>query len=336
MSLFYLNQFEEKFCELIMDLSKKYKDKIEIEIYKRSLNKLDYTKIANHFATKLQPYSKLVAATDDALFNIENLEFIDQINFNDIWKDNLSDTDKKSLWQYIQVLYLLSNIIIDENVNVSENNSDNIDNIDSTNNTDQLVNDDNPTDTNGSTQTCDITDADTDVVCTETKPEYAIDVNATTSDKVSPDTTNTIHRMIKTMKDNIENTNMDELSLDNISKKQIDEATSEVQSKFISTGSNNVMEDMISEINKELTNMVDNKDDDKTDTNDAENMFQSNPQLDMMSQMLNIDKNGLGGIMNIANKVSQKFQSRVENGDLDPAQLMSSAQSMLMGMQNMK
>ena len=111
MSLFYLEQFEEKFCELIMDLSKRYKDKIEIEVYKRSLNRLDYTKIAKHFATKLHPYSKLVSSTDDALFNIDNLEFIDQINFNEIWKDNLSESDKKSLWQYIQVLYLLSNII---------------------------------------------------------------------------------------------------------------------------------------------------------------------------------------------------------------------------------
>ena len=116
MNSFYLKQFEEKFGELIEDLSKKYNDKIEIEVYKRSLNKLDYTKIAKHFANKLQPYSKLVAATDESLFNIENLEFIEQINFSEIWKDDLTEADKKSLWQYIQVLYLLSNIIIDENV----------------------------------------------------------------------------------------------------------------------------------------------------------------------------------------------------------------------------
>ena len=282
MNSFYLEQFKEKFCELIMDLSKKYEDKkyedkIEIEVYKRSLDKLDYTKIAVHFATKLQPYSKLVSATDDALFNIDNLEFIDQINFKNIWEDNLSECDKKSLWQYIQILYLLSNIIIDPSP----------------------------------------------VSCDNSTNELSGDNSHTT-----------INKMIETMKNNIENTNVEELSLDNISKKQIDEATNEVKSKFGSKGSNNVMEDMISEINKELTNMIDKKD--SVDDISPAELSESNPQLDMMSQMLNIDKNGLGGIMNIANRVSQKFQSRVENGELDPAQLMTSAQSMLMGMQNIK
>lgn len=299
MNSFYLKQFEEKFGELIEDLSKKYNDKIEIEVYKRSLNKLDYTKIAKHFANKLQPYSKLVAATDESLFNIENLEFIEQINFSEIWKDDLTEADKKSLWQYIQVLYLLSNIIIDENVD-STKKKENEENGEETSNSEKEQ-------TGG---------------------------NEENSEKIPE---NTINQMIKTMKDNIESNNMNELNLNNISKKQIDEATSEVQNKFSSTGSNNVMEDMISEINKELTNMVDNKNSGKGNSDDgASNIFESNPQLDMMSQMLNIDKNGLGGIMNIANKVSQKFQSRVENGDLDPAQLMSSAQSMLMGLQNMK
>ena len=74
---------------------------------------------------------------------------------------------------------------------------------------------------------------------------------------------------------------------------------------------------------------VDNKD----SSSNESNPFESNPQFDMMSKMLNLDASGLGGIMNIANKVSQKFQQKVENGDLNPEDLMASAQNMLSSMQ---
>tara|TARA_B100001248_G_C27397438_1_gene466652 strand:- start:4699 stop:5622 length:924 start_codon:yes stop_codon:yes gene_type:complete len=307
MKSFYLQQFEEKFKELINELSVKFPDKIEIEVYKRSLNKLDYIKIVKHFAEQLQPYSNLVSESNDDLFKIEKLEFIDQISFNEIWESDLGETDRKSIWQYIQILYLLSNLIIDNSI--SENKTNIKDN-----------------------KQCDIENGENSE-CTNSNESVSTNNEIPNIDGDFSKSQETINKMIETMKTNISNTDKEQLDINNISKEQIENATNEVKNRFQSSDNdNNIMGDMITEINKELNNMVDNKD----DSNNNDNNSEFNPQLDMMSKMLNIDSKGLGGIMNIANRVSQKFQDRVESGDLNPNDLMQSAQSMLMGMQNMK
>ena len=314
MKSFYLQQFEEKFKELINELSTKFTDKIEIEVYKRSLDKLDYTKIVKHFAEQLQPYSNLVSESNDDLFKIEKLEFIDQISFNEIWESDLGETDRKSIWQYIQILYLLSNLIIDNSIsenktNIKDNKQCDIDN-----------------------KQCDI-DNDENIECNDSNESVSTNNEIPNIDGDFSNSQETINKMIETMKTNISNTDKEQLDINNISKEQIENATNEVKNRFQSSDNDdNIMGDMITEINKELNNMVDNKDEVDNNNNNSE----LNPQLDMMSKMLNIDSKGLGGIMNIANRVSQKFQDRVENGELNPNDLMQSAQSMLMGMQNMK
>ena len=114
MASFYLSQFEEKFKELIETLSTKFPDKIELNVYKKSLNMLNYNKISKHFSNKLKPYANLITNSDESLF-LNDIEFIDQINFSEIWKSDLTENDKKSLWQYIQILYLLSTLIQSNN-----------------------------------------------------------------------------------------------------------------------------------------------------------------------------------------------------------------------------
>ena len=96
---------------------------------------------------------------------------------------------------------------------------------------------------------------------------------------------------------------------------------------------------MIGEINSELNSMVLNKDkneDKNEDNSNIDPQLQNTPQVEMMSKMLNINDDGIKGILNIATKVSQKYQQKVESGELNPEDLMKSAQSMLMGMQNIK
>ena len=57
---FYTEQFELKFKELINDLFNKYPDKLEIIVYKRTLDKLDYGKVSENFCTSLNEYSDLI------------------------------------------------------------------------------------------------------------------------------------------------------------------------------------------------------------------------------------------------------------------------------------
>jgi len=274
MSTFYVEQFEEKFKELINDLHSKFEDNLEILVYYKSLDKLDYKKIAIHFATELQNYSEFITKKNDNLFTNENINFIDQIKFNEIWL-KLEIADKTVIWQYIQILYILSNIIADipKKCEIPENNSD-------------------------------------------------LNLN------------NTINDVMKTMKDNFESTDKQSINLTDMTTDDINEATQHVKEKLNcdNNGGNNVMMDMIGEINKELINVTENPDQHVEDAGESNN----NPQIDMMSQMLNIDKQGLNGIMSIANKISQQFQSKVDSGELNPQDLMASAQSMLMNMQNIQ
>ena len=276
MSTFYIEQFEEKFKELIKELHTKFSDNIEIIVYFKSMDKLDYKKIAIHYATELQNYSEFITKKNDHLFTDENINFIDQINFSDIWT-KLEESDKTVIWQYIQILYILSNIIAEIPKKSNDGESEN---------------------------------------------EVASNINATIND------------VVKTMKDNFESTEKQNINLTDMSTDDINEATRHVKEKLQGSSSeNNVMLDMIGEINKELINITENPNENEKDTPEIP---VNNPQLDMMSQMLNIDKEGLGGIMSIANKISQKFQSKVDSGELNPQDLMASAQSMLMNMNNIQ
>lgn len=313
MSEYYLVQFEEKFKELIDTLSNKFPNKLEIKVYKKSLTILNYTKIAKHFTDSLKPYSNLITNSDETLFN-KSIEFIDQINFCEIWKSNLTNNDKKSLWQYIQILYLLSTLIQSNNNLIKSDNKSTDDILSKP--LDQML-----------SNTVDVTLSNTvDEMLSKTADEMLTNSVDKKTFKIS-ETEETIHNLINNMKTNLKDDKI-KLDLNNISKDQIDDATSVVKKQF---ESNNIMDDMINEINSELTNIVDHKNDSNVEEVKDESF--NNPQIDMMSKMLNIDKGGLGNIMNIANKISQKFQSRVENGELNPEDLMTSAQQMLQSMQ---
>lgn len=323
MSEYYLTQFEEKFKELIETLSNKFPDKLEIKVYNKSLNRLNYTKIAKHYADTLKQYSNLITNSDESLFN-NKIEFIDQINFDEIWSSNLSADDKKSLWQYIQILYLLSTLIQSNNNLVNTVPTTKCKTLSKS--TDEKLS--KSADEKLSKSVDEILSESADeILSTDEILSKSVDniLSADGKTSIKGDTDETIYNLINNMKTNLEDDKI-KLDLNNISKDQIDDATNVVKTQF---KSNNIMDDMINEINNELTNIVDNK-----NVEEVGDVQYNNPQIDMMSQMLNlnIDKGGLGNIMNIANKISQKFQSRVENGELNPEDLMKSAQNMLQNM----
>lgn len=274
MSTFYVEQFEEKFKELINELHTKFPDNIEITVYFKSQDKLDYKKIAIHFATGLQNYSEFITKKNDNLFTNEDINFIDQIKFSELWT-KIEESDKTVIWQYIQILYILSNIIADiPKTCVNDNNDE-------------------------------------------------TDINSSIND------------VVKTMKENFKTSDKQPIDLNSMSSDDINEATKHVTENLKSdnSGGNNIMMDMIGEINKELINITENPGEHKDESTEPP---VNNPQLDMMSQMLNIDKKGLNGIMSIANKISSQFQSKVDSGELNPQDLMASAQSMLMNMHNIQ
>lgn len=292
---FYTEQFELKFKELINDLFNKYPDKLEIIVYKRTLDKLDYGKVSENFCTSLNKYSDLITNKDDSLFSVEKLEFIDQLKFGDIWTEELTQPEKDTIWQYIQILYLLSNLI---HKTPNENNTS-------------------------------ISSAAPDVPAAPNSENKAD--NANVADNFNFD------EIFKSIQENA-GENKEKFNLNNLSQDEINKATNDIKEK-LNNSDNNIMTDMIGEINSELNNMVLNKDkneDKNDDKSDIDPQLENTPQVEMMSKMLNINDDGIKGILNIATKVSQKYQQKVESGELNPEDLMKSAQSMLMGMQNIK
>lgn len=289
---FYTEQFELKFKELINDLFNKYPDKLEIIVYKRTLDKLDYGKVSENFCTSLNEYSDLITNKDESLFSVEKLEFIDQVKFEDIWTEELTQPEKDTIWQYIQILYLLSNLI---HKTPNENNTS-------------------------------IASAAPDAPNSENKAD-----NANVTDNFNFD------EIFKSIQENA-GENKEKFNLNNLSKDEINKATNDIKER-LNNSDNNIMTDMIGEINSELNSMVLNKDkneDKNEDNSNIDPQLQNAPQVEMMSKMLNINDDGIKGILNIATKVSQKYQQKVESGELNPEDLMKSAQSMLMGMQNIK
>ena len=289
---FYTEQFELKFKELINDLFNKYPDKLEIIVYKRTLDKIDYGKVSENFCKSLNEYSDLITNKDDSLFSVEKLEFIDQLKFGDIWTEELTQPEKDTIWQYIQILYLLSNLI---HKTPNENNTS-------------------------------IASAAPDAPNSENKAD-----NANVADNFNFD------EIFKSIQENA-GENKEKFNLNNLSQDEINKATNDIKEK-LNNSDNNIMTDMIGEINSELNNMVLNKDkneDKNEDKSEIDPQLENTPQVEMMSKMLNINDDGIKGILNIATKVSQKYQQKVESGELNPEDLMKSAQSMLMGMQNIK
>jgi len=289
---FYTEQFELKFKELINDLFNKYPDKLEIIVYKRTLDKLDYGKVSENFCTSLNEYSDLITNKDESLFSVEKLEFIDQVKFGDIWTEELTQPEKDTIWQYIQILYLLSNLI---HKTPNENNTS-------------------------------IASAAPDAPNSENKADNANVVDNFNFDEI-----------FKSIQENA-GENKEKFNLNNLSQDEINKATNDIKEK-LNNSDNNIMTDMIGEINSELNSMVLNKDkneDKNEDNSNIDPQLQNAPQVEMMSKMLNINDDGIKGILNIATKVSQKYQQKVESGELNPEDLMKSAQSMLMGMQNIK
>ena len=289
---FYTEQFELKFKELINDLFNKYPDKLEIIVYKRTLDKLDYGKVSENFCTSLNEYSDLITNKDESLFSVEKLEFIDQLKFGDIWTEELTQPEKDTIWQYIQILYLLSNLI---HKTPNENNTS-------------------------------IASAAPGAPNSENKADKSNIADNFNFDEI-----------FKSIQENA-GENKEKFNLNNLSQDEINKATNDIKEK-LNNSDNNIMTDMIGEINSELNSMVLNKDKSEVNENkknEIDPQLENAPQVEMMSKMLNINDDGIKGILNIATKVSQKYQQKVESGELNPEDLMKSAQSMLMGMQNIK
>ena len=67
----------------------------------------------NNFMESITPYANSVMQRDEKFFkeHADKIPFLKSLDINSIWTDDLSDSTKGAIWQYLQTLYILGTTI---------------------------------------------------------------------------------------------------------------------------------------------------------------------------------------------------------------------------------
>lgn len=67
----------------------------------------------NNFMESITPYANSVMQRDEKFFkeHADTIPFLKSLDINSIWTDDLSDSTKGAIWQYLQTLYILGTTI---------------------------------------------------------------------------------------------------------------------------------------------------------------------------------------------------------------------------------
>lgn len=69
-------------------------------------------KCVDGFMKGIQPYADKMSQRDESFFqDIQNIEFLKDLNIAEYWNDKLSENTKNAIWQYLQTLYMLGTTI---------------------------------------------------------------------------------------------------------------------------------------------------------------------------------------------------------------------------------
>ena len=65
------------------------------------------------FMSGITPYADKISQKDESfvLKDLENIEYLCELNFKDNWNSTLSTGTKDAIWQYLQTLYMLGTTI---------------------------------------------------------------------------------------------------------------------------------------------------------------------------------------------------------------------------------
>lgn len=65
--------------------------------------------VLNEFMKSVGPYSQQIMSRDERFFIEHNSEipFVNELNLKEHWTDQLSESTKGAIWQYMQTLYLM-------------------------------------------------------------------------------------------------------------------------------------------------------------------------------------------------------------------------------------
>jgi len=114
--------------EFLLNLRETFPEKSsEINDYWKYVRKTKKPKYIKQFMNKIEPYSKAISHCDETIFDSEDpVYLLKNIDFVKLFKSDISENSKNSIWQYLQGLYILGNFITNTNIldnlkNISSN-----------------------------------------------------------------------------------------------------------------------------------------------------------------------------------------------------------------------
>ncbi len=117
----HFNHYLKLFVQNIMATFSEYHDVLET-YYKALLenDKCNDDKYVKRFMIKMKDYKNQIANKDDSIFN-ETLCVLKNVDFNVLWQsEELSQTNKNKIWEYLQTLFVLGDTIVSTSNKVKE------------------------------------------------------------------------------------------------------------------------------------------------------------------------------------------------------------------------
>jgi len=117
MSINYVRVFnqlvDEFFKELIEIFPEESKIKVQYNLF-QTVCKTNVRKPCNEFMLSSIPYLEKICMKDESFFiSDEKPLFLNNLNFQNIWNDSLSNTTKQAIWRYIKSFFTIGLKIVE-------------------------------------------------------------------------------------------------------------------------------------------------------------------------------------------------------------------------------
>ena len=111
-----VSAFTDMMSQFLVELHKVFPQEKGI---KKFMAQLELAKTANPrlvvdgFMKGITPYADKISNKDESflLNEVDNIEYLKDLNLKDNWNDSLSSNTKDAIWQYLQTLYMLGTTI---------------------------------------------------------------------------------------------------------------------------------------------------------------------------------------------------------------------------------
>lgn len=121
-----LKRFDQQVDNLLCDLKRIFPANKDIPIAQAQINTyrmVSKTVIIDNFIKFVYPYKQKIMNKDEKFFleegNVENGDILEELKIRELWKSQLRPENKKMIWEYFQVMIVLTDKYLESKEKVS-------------------------------------------------------------------------------------------------------------------------------------------------------------------------------------------------------------------------